>query len=281
MGMIVWHMVPGDGVVPPGLPGALDLSTCVSNGDITIVRTNPNPPSAVAYNYDGTEAWCNGTASNNAVGFDLAVDYILPGGTPANNGNNIASSTANDSSWKWSIDGLFLYGGTAPKVYTLTFPFILSSAAVTSVNVSMNSTRGSTITSDGLRVYLGTSSPSERITLWNLSTPWDLTTAVQDSLNFAPMGFASSGIAISNDETRMYVVSSSGDVREYIMGTPGDLTTIPVSGTATPNYTLSVVLTDFTTTTAIYVAYDMAHMLIGGSGSSPRCGFYSLTGSPA
>jgi hypothetical protein len=284
MGMRPWLMVPLDGAAPPGLPGALDLATCVSNADRSVVRTSSSPPSLVAYNSDGTEAWCNGTSTSNAAGFDLSPDYILPGGTPTNNGNNISASTAAEGSWKWSYNGLHLYnGGNTARVRTLTIPFLLSTATQTSVNAAMNSSRGSTITSDGLRVYLAETAGTARIFRWDLSVAWDLTTAVQDVANVVAVGETALGVAISNDETRIYITNNTGDAIEYIMGTPGDLTTIPLSiGVAVPNYTLVVALADLSTTTCLYIAYDMSHMLIGGSTTLPSsaCGFYSLTGSP-
>lgn len=267
---------------PSGLPGALDLATCVGNGDLTIVRTNPNPPSVVAYNDDGSEAWCNGTAASTAIGFTLSTPYILPGGTDTvGNGNTISASTAVESSWKWSQDGLFLYNGTTARVRSFSTPFLLSTASVFSVNAAMNNNRGSTITSDGLRVYLSTPLP-EKITVWNLSVPWDLTTAVQDAANTVELPAVAAGLAISNDETRIYI-SSNGSVLEFIMSAPGDLTTIPLAlGVADPNYTLAVASgSAFTGGNALSIAYDMSHMLVGGAGSTPsQCGFYSLIGSP-
>lgn len=271
---------------PSGLPGALNLSTCVGNGDGTIVRTNSNPPTLVAYDSDGTEAWCNGTAASTAIGFTLATPYLLPGGTDTvGNGNSISASTAVESSWKWSQDGLFLYNGTTARTRALATPFLLSSASVFSVNAAMNNNRGSTITGDGLRVYLSTPSP-EKIARWNLSVPWDLTTAVEDVANVVLLGVVANGVAISNDESRIYVATNAGGkVREYIMSTPGDLTTIPTSlGLAVPNYELTVTAAGLLDGPAcLYIAYDMSHMLVGGSTTTPsnRCGFYSLTGSPA
>lgn len=270
-----------------GFPGALDLATCVSNADLTQVRASPNAPSVVAYNSDGSEAWCNGTAASTSIGITLTTPYLLPGPSGSNNagnGNSITASTAVESSWKWSQDGLYLYNGKTAQVRTLSTPFLLSTATITSVNTAMNSTRGSTITSDGLRVYLAESGAGNRIFRWDLSVPWDLTTAVQDvanvSLNIGEVG----GIAISNDESRIYIATTSpvGIVSEYIMSTPGDLTTIPSSlGLPVSNYNLTVSYADLPLTTCLYISYDMSHMLVGGSDAGPsRCGFYSLTGSP-
>lgn len=263
MGMIVWHMVPGD----DSTAGALDLATCVYNNDMTTFKTGGSSGGITcAYDTSGFLAWGNSENTDITYGLDISpTPFILPGGTPVLtpnlNGNDIYS--LGEKGWRFSYDGTKLYTGALAQVFTLPTPWDVTTRVIASVNPSLDSGRTSTISRDGLSVYR--ISPNNTVTKWNLSVAWDLTTAVVETLNTGVFPADIYGIVVSNDETRIYVSIVGLEIHEYIMSTPGDLTSIPESfGVMVPNYILDVTFIGHQPG-GVYVSYDMQHLLIGYS----------------
>lgn len=269
MGMIIWHVIDEEDAAAPTC-GALDLATCIYNGDVSTIDASLSVGgNAVAYNTDGSEMW--GAASDLVTmrGFDLATPFILPGGTMTQNSNNLVVP-ATARGMKWSEDGLKVFMAGTAEVYALTTPFDLSTAVLDSVNTGMNGTCG-TISEDGLTAYISVSGSSIR--RWDLSVAWDLTTAVDASNVLDLVNGNHFGLAVSCDQTRIYTITTATTPRtvdEYVMGTAGDLTTVPLDGSSkgVPNYSLDVSGAGVTGPGSLYVSYDQTHLLIGGATTS-------------
>lgn len=264
-----------------GVPGALDLATCVYNEDTTTVRNAAFAPRQVAYDSTGAQGFCGGHSFGPSVqAYDTSPDHILPGGNlPADNGNAVAVG-ANEDGWRFSPGGTKLYTSGIASVWDLSPAFEVGTRVLNNVNASLDSSAGdgSTISRDGLTVY-GTTGTT--LDVWYLSDPWDLPTAVLQAYTVV-LPFAADAIYVSNDETRIYALSNSGTViREYIMATPRRPSTIPQTlGEADINFTLTATDGGVTNGGSLYVSDDMQHLLVGGaiSGGGAGCKFFSYTG---
>lgn len=269
-----WYLTMDVDEDPPVEACALDLATCVYNNDLTKVTSSVLGGASCAWGEDGLEAWVQ--YSSGAVrGFTLGTPFVCPGGFPADNGNNLAIQA---TSLLFSEDGtmLFLFQGNA-KVYTCATPFVMSTATLTYSNVLLVN-QHCTITADGMAFY--ECDPGDGMVYkWDLSAPYDLTTAVISPDSVILPG-NTLGLAISKCESRLYACNSADQtVDEYIFGTPGDLSTIPVDMVpeAIPNYSLDVSYTS--APGDICLSWDQRHLLVCGANATPSAiRIFSFTG---
>jgi hypothetical protein len=256
-----WYF--GSADTPPAEPLALDLITCVYNGDATEIDGGGTGGAACCYNDDGLEAW--GQLPGSVLGYDFTTPFIAPGGTALSNGNSL--SLASVIGMKFRHDGLrcLVVRAGVVEIYTFVTAFLWSTATVSSSNTDTATSLAGTISWNGLRLY--TIDTANNLTPWDLGAAWDVTTLTPtgDTIELATAG---NGIDVSRDQSRFYVSApnSPSVVQEFIAATPGDPSTIPVDGfgVADPNYVLNVaavipVIAD------LNVSYDQTHLLISGA----------------
>jgi hypothetical protein len=271
MGMIIWHII-GDEEAPEEDGLALDLQSCVYDGTKTKVYAVASAGNACDFNSaTGLEAWCqvNGTIFQ---GVDFVTPYEAPGGTISDNLNSAAITI---SSAKFSQNGTYLFTGGTAEIRTLSTPYLLSSATLTSSNAVLDKSV-ETISWDGLAVYTF-GAPSNTLKVWTLPDAWDLDSPVAGTTIMLPNSL--DGICVSRDQTRIYGVNSGLQVvQEYIMATPGDPSSIPADGfgIAIPNYELDVTIY-MDNVVDLAVSYDQEHLLISGASSVPPDGGFMVT----
>ena len=137
----------------------------------------------------------------------------------------------------FSNDGakMFIVGSAGMDIneYTLTAPFVLSTAAFANVTFSVSnqdeSPEGMAFSNNGTKMFV-IGDDGNDINEYTLSTPFDLSTAsyAGDDERFSVSGRETTpqGMAFSNDGTKMFVIGDVGnDVNEYTLSTPFDLST--------------------------------------------------------
>ena len=142
-----------------------------------------------------------------------------------------------------SDDGYHIYvtdGGSILE-YVLSSPFALSTAPASPTNtyadVNLTSVESIAFSTDGTKMYAGINDSPEVVRQFSLSTAWDISTAVYDSVEVAITGlsFHPSGLWFSADGQRMYISSRYNDVFQYSLSTPWALSTATDTGnTFTP-----------------------------------------------
>lgn len=147
-----------------------------------------------------------------------------------------------------STDGTILYAGWENNdlyQYTLSTPWDLSTASYASKSLDLDLTAASTkdvaFSRDGTELY--TANDNQTIVKYDLSTPWDITTATEAASSDAivmPDPSAMESIDISPDRTKIYIADFSyGQVYQINLSTPGDLSSSSYSGQfITPLYAL-------------------------------------------
>ena len=136
----------------------------------------------------------------------------------------------------FSSDGTKMYAiGLANDTvyqYTLSTAWDASTASYDSVSLSVTSQDGTPediiFSSDGTKMYM-MGRTNTRIYQYTLSTAWDLSTASYDSISadISAQEGIPTGIAVSTDGTKMYVVGTANDtVYQYTLSTPWDISTL-------------------------------------------------------
>ena len=147
-----------------------------------------------------------------------------------------------------STDGTILYAGWENNdlyQYTLSTPWDLSTASYASKSLDLDATATATkdvaFSSDGTELY--TANDNQTIVKYDLSTPWDITTATEAASSDAirmPDPSAMESIDVSPDRTKIYISDFTyGQVHQINLSTPGDLSSSNYSGQfITPNRSL-------------------------------------------
>ena len=139
----------------------------------------------------------------------------------------------------FSNDGakMFVVGfrGQDINEYTLSTPFDVSTASFAhefSVAGREGRPQGMAFSNDGAKMFVVGDASGKRINEYNLSTPFDVSTATHDSsLSVTGQETAPSGMAFSNDGTKMFVVGFTGRyINEYTLSTPFDVSTASHAG---------------------------------------------------
>ncbi len=164
-----------------------------------------------------------------------AAAFGIGGATPDNITLSVFSEDSSPTAFFIKPDGtkLYMLGATnkAFYQYTLSTPWDLSSASYDSVSFSVSardsSPQGMWIKDDGAKLYMS-GFTNKRVYQFTLGTPWDLSTASYDSVNFSvsTQDSAPSGLFIGDSGTKMYLAGNTNDsVYQYTLGTPWDLST--------------------------------------------------------
>lgn len=191
------------------------------NTEITL-PTDAHPYSSVIVelNYDEVRKW------NSSLVTSMAQSGVL------------TDATANGLTFKPDGTIMYVVGTTLDTVvpYTLSTPWDITTAvslASFSVATQDASMRFLLFSPDGTKMYAG-GSTTAAIHQYNLSTAWNVTTAVFQASTVLPLAGYGAAFNITGDV--LYVVTISGTINAYALSTAWDTTTL----NATPSSTFSV-----------------------------------------
>lgn len=198
----------------------LDATSNVAMYDISVTT--------VFFSPDGVKMYLGGNGNDRIHQFTLTTPWSIATAVYAGNNSVLASGEGNINEMYISPDGLNLYftGTTLDGVTrkTMSTPWDITTAtgntffdANTLISVADGSNT-STMSSmdfkpDGTKFYLNCSA-RDRAYQFNMSTPWDITTATYAGATPANLGdgtTAVNGIAFSQDGTKLYTVGQSND----------------------------------------------------------------------
>ena len=219
-----------------------DLSVAQFTEDEAFVGSQLTAPWGAAFGDNGTKLYVLSSGTTTDVyQYDLSTAYDATTATYANKTSTLSGYNSSGAAYN------LLFNATGTKLWVGGFyqanfyQFNLSTAwdistAGSSVNTTFNIAPegnhpyGSTFNSDGTKLYVLSYSPTV-VVQYSLSTPYELTTGTYDSksYDYSSEGTSPKGMAISSDNTKLFVVFDGGtyedSIVQYSLPTAGDVST--------------------------------------------------------
>jgi len=192
------------------------------------------------------EAYTDSSGRNDSV--NSSTTAFITNGIALHNINLVSSLVYDSVSLSYSAqdtsavamfmskDGTHLYmqGATGDKVYeySLSTPYLLSTASYTTRNISVSAYASSgasiTFSDDGAKMYL-LPGYIDSVEVFTLSTPWNISTVTHTATVNLPNTV--SGLKFNTAGTKMFVTvgGTPDSLREYILSTPWDISTLTLS----------------------------------------------------
>jgi 6-phosphogluconolactonase (cycloisomerase 2 family) len=189
----------------------------------------------IRFSSDGTRMYIAGNAQDDVDQYSLAVPWDITTATYDHATDTFNGSETNNNGLAFSATGTFMYvlGAADDEVdqYVLGTPWDVSSAAYlqsTSTNTGKNEDfpRFVDFSSSGHKMYLGGTSWDE-VFEYDLSTPWDVSTAAYVQALDLGTNHNPYGITLSEDGTVIAIAIRPSDkfnhIAVYSLSTPWDL----------------------------------------------------------
>ena len=190
--------------------------------DATSIRAQETFPTGIAFSNDGTKMFIVGAIEDNVNEYDLSTPFDASTRSFVDATPVLGFSLA-PTGIAFSSDGtrMFVMDDTGNSVheYDLSTPFDASTRSiVNAASIRLQETLPTDIafSNDGTKMFvIGTS--GDDVNEYTLSTPFDASTrSFVDATSIQEQETAPTGIAFSNDGTKMFVIGTSGDdVNEY------------------------------------------------------------------
>ena len=215
------------------LPGSVNSAR---NSNIQFdIQNEDSSPSDVFFKPDGTKMYMMGTSSDSIYQYTLSTPWDLTTASYDSVSLNVQSQDFSPEGMTFKFDGLTLYmigtGSDSVHQYSLTTAWDLSTAVYDSVSLNVqaqeSSPRDLFFKTDGSKMFVIGSS-SDSVHQYSLTTAWDLSTAVYDSvsLNVQPQDSTPMGLFFKSDGKRMFMVGSNNQsIYQYTLTSAWDLTT--------------------------------------------------------
>ena len=215
------------------IDGTFDLSTAVFV-DATSIRSQDTAPQGMAFSNDGTKMFVVGRQGNDINQYALSTPFDASARTFVPPPFDVSLNDTDPSGMAFSNDGtrMFVIGSDSDAVneYVMSTAFNVTTAEfVDSTPVSSLELfpSGMAFSNDGTRMFVvGITSTS--IYEHALSTAFNVSAVAPfpERFDVSPQDDNPSGMAFSNDGTRMFVIGSEHDsIYEYALSTAFDVST--------------------------------------------------------
>lgn len=212
---------------------ANDVRTWSLNNKNLSVASQDGNPLGIFFKPDGTRMYIIGGSADRLFQYDLSTPWDVTSATVLGTSLSLSSQDTGMNDIYISPDGLILYaiGFTNDRVYryNLSTPWDISTGIFLnfySVAAFSSAPTGLYFKPDGTKLFIVGDSFDTVFDI-DLSTPWDLTTAVQNlSFLMTPYVTIPQAISFNNDGTKMYILGSGGDdITQFNLSTAWDITT--------------------------------------------------------
>jgi sugar lactone lactonase YvrE len=180
--------------------------------------------SAVVFKPDGTRMFILGGTTDRVQEYALSAPWDITTATYTSN-VSVAAQETNPTGLAFKPDGTKMYvaGGVGDDVneYTLSIPWNVTTASFVQIfSVAAQDTLPEDVVfnPDGTRMFI-LGSTNDRIYQYNLSTPWNISTATFDrSLYIAHLDTTPTGLAFKDDGTILYLLGNRDIVHQINLG---------------------------------------------------------------
>jgi sugar lactone lactonase YvrE len=173
--------------------------------------------SAVVFKPDGTRMFILGGTTDRVQEYALSAPWDITTATYTSN-VSVAAQETSPNGLAFKPDGTKMYvagaAGDDVNEYTLSIPWNVTTASfvqIFSVAAQDISPEDVVFNPDGTRMFI-LGSTNDRIYQYNLSTPWNISTATFDrSLYIAHLDVTPTGLTFKDDGTILYLLGNSSD----------------------------------------------------------------------
>ena len=242
-----------DAVFQYTLSTAYDVSTASYASKSLSTALQDSIPTNVTFKPDGTSLYVIGASSDAVYQYNLTTAFDISTGSYASKSLDFSSEDTNANGFAFNADGTkcFIVGNTSDSVhqYSLTTAYDISTASYDDVSFDLSSVDtnpfGLAFSNDGSRMYvLGSDDFVYQFDTvqYPIDTSFDLGGSTYDSVtngtNIGTNDNDSRKLFFKPDGTKVFVIGNgSGDIWEYPMTTPFDISTM---GTSTANKDLLI-----------------------------------------
>jgi sugar lactone lactonase YvrE len=206
----------GDDVNQYTLSVPWNISSASYTANVSVADREQGP-SALRFKPDGTRMFVLGTTSDRVQEYTLSAPWDITTATYTSN-VSITAQEATPSGLAFKPDGTKMYvagsSGDDVNEYTLSIPWNVTTASfvqIFSLAAQDTSPEDVVFNPDGTRMFI-LGSTNDRIYQYNLSSPWNVSTATFDkSLYIAHLDTTPTGLTFKDDGTRMFIVGSALD----------------------------------------------------------------------
>ena len=198
------------------------------------VLTQELSPQSLFFKSDGRKVYVLGSISDRVYEYDLSTPWNLETATYASKFYSINSQETVPTGLFFKDNGsvMYLLGVNSDSIYQydLTTPWDILSVSYASKNYSVaieeDQPRGLFFKNDGSNAYI-VGDNNKKIYQYSLGTPWDISTASYSTKYFSvsDQEMSPNGLTFKNDGSKVYVVGLSGNVFEYSLTNPWDIST--------------------------------------------------------
>lgn len=211
-----------------------DLSTSFYSGISISTVAQDTDPREIAFNNSGTKLYVLGVQNTAIYEYNLGTPYEIATASYSFNSFSVAPQDNNPLGFAFSCGGetLFVLGNTTGRVYkyTLPTPFSIASASYTgdsfSVAAQTTDSRGIEFNKTGTKMFI-VSADLDAVFQYTLTAPYDLTTAVYQSVffNVGPFDTTPEAIGFKTNLDRMFIVgNATNTIFEYAIDIGYDFT---------------------------------------------------------
>ena len=198
------------------------------------VLTQELSPQSLFFKSDGLKAYVLGSISDRVDEYNLSTPWNLNTTTYASKFYSINSQETVPTGLFFKDNGsvMYLLGVNSDSIYqyNLTTPWDILSVSYAfknySVAIEEDQPRGLFFKNDGSNAYI-VGDNNKKIYQYSLGTPWDISTASYSTKYFSvsDQEMSPNGLTFKNDGSKAYVVGLSGNVFEYSLTIPWDIST--------------------------------------------------------
>lgn len=210
---------------------AWNISKCVPVKSFSVSAQDTNPRD-ISFKSDGTKMYILGGSGDDVNEYNLSTPWLVSTASYVQN-FSVAAQESQPQGLFFKPDGTKMYicglNGIEVNEYNLSTAWNISTASFVqlfSVSAQETAPRGLSFKTDGTKMYV-TGSSGDDVNEYNLSTPWDISTAsFVQAFSISAQETTPNGIFFKPDGTKMYISGDSGDdVNQYDLGTAWDVST--------------------------------------------------------
>lgn len=228
----------GDNVYQYSLSSAWNIASASYDSVFFYVGGQESVPQGVTFRDNGAKMFITGTSGDDVNEYLLSESWNVASAAFSGVIFNppVTPDLSTPSALEFSNDGLSLYllDSTRDAIYQFSLSEANNISRATflsrapSINILAQDSAPSDIAlhPEGTRLYMLVSSTNRSVYQYDMSTPFDLRTAIYSnvSFSFSSQETSAQSLAFKPDGTKMYIVGSSQDrVFQYTLSSPWDI----------------------------------------------------------